>query len=253
MWALRRIGDTRVRGAATPLSQVHALARDGFELDRFMTAPGVELVGLVKRPAASQRAWVIFFPGNSRPMLEGARAYLDTLAQGRGWGLATWAYRGFDASTGELAGSTVGHDAEAAVRRLTERYGANPEHIHLIGFSLGSAFATHAAQRYGARAEALGSVTLLSPGLTGPRVPRLLAPLVRGGFQLRPLLHDVRAPLLVIAAASDPVHPVDFNAHVVRAKLGARVNYLELPGGHVEPLSAASALDRVREFIERPR
>jgi len=131
-------------GAKTD-AEVQTLARNGWQVDRLPVDDGAVLVGLVRPPKAPKREdarWLLFVPGNSQALLDGFQQVLDDLRQDDDVGLAFWAYRGFDASTGTPSPDALRRDLGRQWQRLQE-FGATAENTEIWGYSLGSMLAPH--------------------------------------------------------------------------------------------------------------
>ena len=92
--------------AARPLSDADyatMAAKPGWSAHQLRVAPGVELRGLLRKPASPESPWVLFFVGNSPHMLQEGQQFLDALCGPQSWG----------ALCGHIAASIP-----AAVRRI---------------------------------------------------------------------------------------------------------------------------------------
>src|SRR5882757_8688512 len=84
-----------------PASEYATLAaKPRWSASQIVVAPGITLNGLVRRPTAVGAPWVLFYQGNDADMLRVGQAFLSGLAFDRDWGLAIFAYRGYDSSAG---------------------------------------------------------------------------------------------------------------------------------------------------------
>src|SRR4051812_10184084 len=102
----RFFGRTRLRFPylARPIAAASyaALAsKPGWAKSEVRVAPDITLRGLLRRPSSNSAPWVLFYPGNDESQLERGHAFLTALAGDRDWGLAVYAYRGYDASDGK--------------------------------------------------------------------------------------------------------------------------------------------------------
>jgi len=75
-------------------------AQPGWADSQISVAPGIRLNGLVRRPKAPDAPWVLFYQGNDAAMLRVGQDFLKRIGAGRDWGLAVYAYRGYDSSEG---------------------------------------------------------------------------------------------------------------------------------------------------------
>lgn len=150
--------------------QVQALARDGWVVDRLKVAPEVDLVGLVRPPKNPASPWLLFVPGNSTAILDGFQQVLEDLRGEDDVGLAFWAYRGFDASTGTPSPQALIGDLPRQWQRLKE-LGARADRTEIWGYSLGSALAPHLAAAMCDAGESPKRLVLLATGVEIPVCP----------------------------------------------------------------------------------
>ncbi len=67
--------------------EYQALAsQQGWSAANLSVAPGIELMGLVRRPQAPNAPWVLDYPGNDATQLRRGQAFLSRLAAGQDWG-----------------------------------------------------------------------------------------------------------------------------------------------------------------------
>lgn len=225
---------------------------EGWQKARIEVAPGVHLSGLVRRPSAESSAWLLFYPGNDESQLERGRAFLRRLAGERDWGLAVFAYRGYDASEGSPKLSDMLADAPRILSELCRTEHLRPDQVHVAGFSIGGHFATHAVGVEAARGLRPRTLTLLASvdDIVMYR-PSPWARLSAGeDYQTQPLLAAVPGPVLVLQGDADEALEGPGQGRAIAKALGARARYVELPGVlHVPLLENAAALDAVRSFI----
>lgn len=155
-------------GGGRSADQPDRLAQRGWQLDRLAVDADVELIGLVRPPVPDGPAarWVLFVPGNAPDLLAGFQRVLDALFDDRSVGVAFWAYRGFDASTGTPSPQRLADDLLPQWRRL-QQLGATAAHTEVWGYSLGSTLAPHLVAQLAARNEAPRRMVLLA---TAPRI-----------------------------------------------------------------------------------
>jgi pimeloyl-ACP methyl ester carboxylesterase len=243
----------RFRYVPGPLSvaELGQMARDGFVAEEFEVEPGVLLRGLVRVPAAGTRAWLVMFAGNGGGVLASSRALGASLAPDSGWGVAVWAYRGFDGSGGTPDAAAFAEDSEKLWQRLQTKFGADPAHVHLVSFSLGTALALRIAALSSARGAPPASLVLLSPydriQVTQDTwwAPWSLA----DRYDALAHARGSPSPVLVVWGALDDAVPPG-TARALGAALGPRARLLELPGaGHAGWLDDEAVLRQVREFL----
>lgn len=229
-------------------------AKPGWAKAAVKVAPGIELRGLVRKPSNGQAPWVLFFPGNDESQLERGQAFLSRLGGELDWGLAVFAYRGYDASDGkpELAG--IRQDAPEILTQLCATQGLTENRVHVAGFSIGGHFAVHAAGGAAKRGKRAASLTLLAS--VNDIVMYHPSPWERlsagEDFQTGPYLADVPDPILVLQGTGDRTFEGPGQGRAISQALGARAEYVELEGvDHVPLLEDAGALQRTRAFIQK--
>lgn len=229
-------------------------ARPGWSKSELEVAPGVTLRGLLRKPNAAAADWVLFYPGNDESQLERGQAFLQSLGGDASWGLAVFAYRGYDASDGKPKLSDMQADAPQILARLCASQGVAPARVHLVGFSIGGHFAVHAAAGAAQRGQRAASLTLLASVddivMVHPSPWEKLS--LGEDYQTRPFLGGVPAPVLVVQGTADVALAGPQQGRDLAAALGPRGRYLELEGvEHVPLLQNAVALDAVRAFIRQ--
>jgi pimeloyl-ACP methyl ester carboxylesterase len=221
--------------------------KPGWHEHRFSAAPGVELRGLLREPAAPTGPWVLFFNGNSAQMLSEGQLVLDALCTELGWGGVVWAYRGFDSSAGTPDPASLADDGFRIYSQLVAERNIPPNCMHLVGFSLGTSIAAAVAARACQRPPA--SLTLLAPFTKLYLSERRHLLLHR--YETSKWLDRIASPVLVVHGSRDTTLKVEDGRAVAEA-LASRATLLELPElGHCElPLSPA-AQDAMRAFITK--
>ena len=253
----RFLGRKRLRfpylADALPAAQYQALAaQPGWSASQITVAPGIRLNGLVRRPQAPDAPWVLFYQGNDSDLLRVGQAFLSRLAADKDWGLAVYAYRGYNSSDGVARLPELAADAPEILAQLSELEHVNRARVHLVGFSIGGHLAVRAMSVAAQLEPKPASLTLLAAVDDIVMVPRsFYQKLDRGDdFQTRPLLSAVPAPVLVVQGAADEALVGPEQGRAISKALGDRARYLELPGvGHIALLANAASLSAVREFI----
>lgn len=229
-------------------------AKPGWAKAEVQVAPGVTLRGLVRRPSAKDKPWVLFYPGNDESQLERGQGFLLRLGADEDFGLAVFAYRGYDASDGRSELEGIRADAPQILAELCKQEGIAPAQVHLAGFSIGGHFSVHAARGAAARGARAASLTLLAPVNDIVMYhPSLFEKLSAGeDYQTGPYLAGVPAPVLVLQGADDQTLDGASQGSAIAQALGDRAKYLEFAGvGHVPILSHEPALAAQRDFIEQ--
>ncbi len=215
-------------------------------------APGIQLNGLVRKPRSETAPWVLFYPGNDQSQLERGQSFLIRLGGEEDFGLAVFAYRGYDSSGGKSEHAALSADAPEILARLCARENIPPSRVHLAGFSIGGHFAVHAARGAAARGQRARSLTLLASVddivMFQPSPWAKLSP--GEDYQTRPLLGEVPSPVLVLQGDADSALHGPAQGRNIAAELAGRARYEELPGvDHVPLLADPRALELVRAFV----
>ena len=227
-------------------------SRAGWARGKVTLGDGGFLNGLVRKPLAANARWVLYYSGNDATMLAHGQKFLSQLAGERDWGLAVFAYRGFDSSSGVPEIEQLGADASAIYDEVAAMAGTSG--LHVVGFSIGG----HLAVRAVAAAKLAGhpprSLTLLAGVSDIVMLRRSVWQKFALGdvFRTSPFLKDVPAPVLVLQGSADEALGGPGQGREMAAILGARCSYQELEQvGHEALLAHAGALASVRAFIEQ--
>jgi uncharacterized protein len=166
-----------------------------------------------------------------------------------GHGLLLVGYRGYGGNPGVPQETRMHRDMLALLHQAAQA-GITPYGTILYGYSMGSAFAAHAAahsQPLGVVLEAPISTFLAAVRLQAGRVPGFL---VRTRFDNLARMREIRAPVLLLAGEQDPVTPPSFafalarnNPEFASVEVVAGANHFNIMrlGGH----------RHVDEFLER--
>jgi pimeloyl-ACP methyl ester carboxylesterase len=253
----RFFGRTRLRfpylSRPIPAATYAALAaKPGWAKAELEVAPGITLRGLVRRPSANDKPWVLFYPGNDESQLERGQGFLNRVGRELDLGLAVFAYRGYDASDGKSELAALRADAPEILAKLCQKEGIAPAQVHVAGFSIGGHFAVHAVRGAAERGRRAATLTLLAPADDIVMYqPSRFAKLSAGeDYQTRPFLAGVPAPVLVLQGAADQTLDGATQGRAIAEALGERAKYVELAGvGHVAILDNGPALAAMREFV----
>jgi pimeloyl-ACP methyl ester carboxylesterase len=254
----RVLGGKRLRfpylNSSLSPAQYQALsAEPGWAARQITVAPGVRLNGLVRRPTAPDAPWVLFYQGNDAEMLKVGQAFLSRLSGAHDWGLAIYAYRGYDSSEGVPRLPLLAADAPEILVQLCQTEQVDRGRVHVIGFSIGGHIAVRAMVSAARLSPKPPSLTLLAPVNDITMVPRSFYDKLDPGdhFHTGPFLADIPAPVLVVQGTKDEALGGPEQGRAVAAALGSRAQYQELPGvGHVELMENERSLTAVRQFIE---
>ena len=235
-------------------AEYRALAsQPGWGARKITVAPGVSLNGLVRPPKAADAPWVLFYQGNDANMLKVGQAFLSRLAGARDWGLAIFAYRGYDSSDGAPRLPLLAADAPQILEQLCKTERVDRGRVHLVGFSIGGHIAVRAMVSAARLQPKPPTLTLLASVNDITMVPRSFYDRLDPGddFKTSPFLADIPGPVLVVQGTKDEALQGPEQGRAIAAALGSRARYLELPGiGHVQLMEDEPALVAVREFIE---
>jgi pimeloyl-ACP methyl ester carboxylesterase len=228
-------------------------AKPGWAKTKLDVAPGVTLNGLIRRPTSKTAPWVLYYPGNDESQLTRGQGFLIRLTEGRDYGLAVFAYRGYDSSTGKSTLSGIGADAPEIFARFCAGEKLAPERVHVMGFSIGGYFAVRAVRGAVAKNERPRTLTLLASVNDIVMYQRSPFEKLSPGedYQTEPLLADIPAPVLILQGDKDHALEGAGQGRAIAAALGARATYHELPGvDHVPLLSDPTALELARKFVD---
>jgi alpha-beta hydrolase superfamily lysophospholipase len=240
-------------GSIAPADYRALASQPGWTARQITVAPGIRLNGLVRRPKAPDAPWVLFYQGNDAQMLKVGQAFLSRLSATRDWGLAIFAYRGYDSSDGVPRLTALAADAPQILAQLCTTEQVDRGRVHLIGFSIGGHIAVRAMASAARLSPKPPSLTLLASVDEITMVPRSFYHKFDPGddYRTSPLLADIPAPVLVVQGTKDEALLGPGQGRAIAAALGPRARYLELEGvGHVELMENEPALAAVREFIE---
>ena len=237
-----------------PDSMAPSLAASGvseMESVSLATDDGLRLLSWY-RPAAAERATVVYFHGNAGHIGhrgDKVRPYLDA-----DLGVLLVSYRGYAGNPGSPTENGLYADGQAALDFLAER-GVGPTRVVLYGESLGSGVAVELANRQAA-SEPVAAVVLESPFSTVADVAQAHYPfvparwMVKDRFDSLAKIAAIGAPLLVLHGARDRVVPMRFGHRLFEAAAEPKENRWFDEAGHND-LYSHGAAKVVTAFIER--
>jgi pimeloyl-ACP methyl ester carboxylesterase len=241
--------------SSLPAAEYAALAaKPGWSASQVVVAPGISLNGLVRRPKTVDAPWVLFYQGNDAHMLRVGQAFLSGLTSDHDWGLAIYAYRGYDSSAGEPHLTDLAADAPEIIAQLCATEHVERSRLHVVGFSIGGYLAVRATVVAARLQPKPASLTLLAAVNDISMVPRSFFERLDSGddFQTSPFLDAVPAPVLVMQGTADEALLGPEQGRAIAVRLGARAHYVELPGvGHIALLSSETVYTTVRDFISK--
>ena len=249
----KRLRFTYQTGAIAPVGYRALASQPGWRASRIAVASDVHLNGLVRRPQSADAPWVLFYQGNDANLLKVGQAFLSRLAVTRDWGLAIFAYRGYDSSEGEARLPVLAADAPQIFEQLCASEHVDRGRVHVVGFSIGGHLAVRAMVAAARLQPSPASLSLLAPVNDITMVPRSFYAKLDPGddFRTEPFLAEVPAPVLVVQGTADEALLGPEQGRAIATALGARARYVEIPGaGHIALMEVEPALAAVREFIE---
>ncbi len=228
-------------------------SRDGWTVERIASGE-VTLVGLTRPAGDPDARWILLFGGNAMSLASSQRL-LERLAGEERWGLAAWAYRGYDGSGGRPTERGLVADARAASEHLAARHGVEPRRLGVVGYSLGTGVAVALAASLAEEGRPPARLLLLAPYRSIDRLAHRVLPILPGSwlapdhFRSERRLPGLAGPILVVHGARDTVIPVE-HGRAIAAALGERARYLELAErGHEDLLRDEAAVAAMRAFL----
>jgi pimeloyl-ACP methyl ester carboxylesterase len=195
---------------------------------------------------------VLYYPGNDAIQLRRGQAFLGQVGKDRDWGLAIFAYRGYESSDGVPVLRDLAADASEILAQLCANEKIAPSQVHVVGFSIGGHLAVRAVGALTRQNRKPATLSLLASVDDIVMVRRSLWEKLDPGddYQTRPFLGDVRAPVLVLQGGADETLDGPGQAKAIAGALGDRAEYVELPGvGHNVLIETEAAVTRVQAFI----
>jgi uncharacterized protein len=170
---------------------------------------GTGLAGLVFRAdsGADNGFWVLHLHGNADSAFSATQVRHCQALRRIGFNVLNIDYRGFGPSPGAASEAGMDEDAEAAYQALLGR-GIPPNHIVLLGHSLGSGPAVLLATRRPAAALVLFGAFTSIPDAAAERYPYLPVRLAVGiQFNSLSRMADVHIPVVIVHSRADTVIP----------------------------------------------
>ena len=248
----KRLRFTYLTGQLAPAEYRELASRPGWSATNVTVAPGIKLMGLVRRPSAKDAPWLVYYPGNDAMQLRRGQAFLSRVGENRDWGLAVFAYRGYDSSDGVPVLGDLASDAPQILVQLCANENIAPAKLNVIGFSIGGHLAVRAVGALTRESKKPGSLSLLATVDDIVMVRHSLWEKLDAGddYQTRPFLGDVRAPVLVLQGGADVTLDGPGQGQAIAKTLGERAQYVELPGvGHNVLIETDAAVEQVQKFI----
>jgi len=213
------------------------LAKRGWKVEQVQVAAATTVVGLVRPPSRPAAGWMILFGGNGMSIKDN-QEILEDCARKSGCGLATFSYRGYDDSQGRPSHAAITRDADSLVRFVREKYGVAAKDLTIVGQSMGTHVAAHAAVNLLKAGEPLRSVALVSPPTSIAAIhdtpkAQLAAPWPpEETYNTLALAKGLTCPVTIVEGLGDSlVHPA--HARALASAIGQNAKAFFIPGfGH---------------------
>ena len=210
----------------------------------FQSSDGETLIAWFVPPRGDKPV-VLYFQGNAEGLPARVSRFSWLIADGTG--LLALCYRGYGGSSGRPSELGLIRDAQAAYAFARERYPA--ERIVLFGESLGTGVAVAlAADR------AIAGLILDAPFSSAVDLGAAAYPFVpvrwamKDTFRSDRRIASVRAPLLVLHGARDPIVPIRFGERLF-ALAHEPKRFVRFPHGNHVDLDDHGAAEAVRQFL----
>jgi pimeloyl-ACP methyl ester carboxylesterase len=196
---------------ATQRSRQHLLSELPADAQRVSVpgASGTALAGLVFRAdgGAENSFWVLHLHGNADSAFSAWQVRHSEALRRAGFSVLEIDYRGFGATPGQASETHMYEDSEAAYQELLRR-GVAPDHIILLGHSLGSGPAVLLATQHAAAALVLFGAFTSIPDAAAGRYPYLPVRLAVGvQFDSLSRIGHVHIPVVIAHSRTDAVIP----------------------------------------------
>ena len=207
-----------------------------------------ERIGLIIRPPAEKKRWIVFFYGNGMTVA-GTWAVRQWLGSA-GYGVVCVEYAGFGVSSGSPSEYGCYRSADAAITYLQRQASVTLDQITLIGWSLGSAVAVDLASRRDVRTQVLLSplTSLFACALDLVRIGKTSFAI--GPFDALSRAWSVNCPTLIISGSEDALTRPWMANELTKAMEG-HVRLVSLTGvGHNDMLRSGERLwNVVKDFL----
>lgn len=223
------------------------------EVLRISAPEGNTVVGWMLRHTSSKPngCVVLFTHGNAGNVTSQAGFMRPFLAAG--FDALVFDYRGYGASSGHASEEHLYEDAQLAYRYL-ENDGIAPDHLLVVGHSLGTAVATELASRHESAGLVLAAPFASLPNAMRMRVPWFPVSLLqwtRERFDSESRIAEVAVPTLFVVASADRIVPQESARALYQSARGQKT-WVEVPGGHNDVFRNSefrAALERFRHLL----
>lgn len=207
--------------------------RLGYEYDSIMfkTSDNMTLNGWFIPNQATQKV-VLFFHGNTGNISH----CMESVEMFHRIGLSTFIfdYRGYGNSIGKTTEQGTYYDAEAAWQYLVNERGISPDHIIVLGRSLGGAVASWLVSQYTPGVLIIESTFTSAADIATEHFPHVPARLLtRFHYNVLENIKNIPCPILIVHSRDDKVIPIP---HGIRLFDAAREpkQFLEIEGDHYD-------------------
>ena len=212
----------------------------------------VPLVGLIRRPVRAEAPWVLYFAGNAMTLAVSQSVLRQFAAHD--WGLAVYAYRGYDGSGGSPTQAGLVADAQAVAQHLSQNEKVPMQRLFIMGQSLGSGVGTLLANDLTGREQGPAGLILISAYTSMAQVFSDHVPLsgytVSDPWATEAALLGTRCPVLLIHGEKDTVIGVQ-HSQAKAQLLGSRATLIKVPErGHNDVWLDQAAVRAVETFVE---
>ena len=220
-------------------------------------ADGVALRGWFYPSPVADAPFVVTFHGNNETIGDAWTQARDGFFFATlGFNLITFDYRGTGFSDGTISLAKARADALAIFDLAAAKAGGRP--VYVVGWSLGSIFASHVA----ASRPSVAGLVLLDPLAGADALPQdiaralhrpvAVAASVKQGIRNAEELRHYRGPLLVVHGSADEVIPVAEGRADFAAAGSADKTFVPVAGkGHVEAIWSVQADQAMATFFAR--
>ena len=223
----------------------------GVETVSLERADGVTLRGWLYPAADPNAAWVIAFHGNNGYIADTFTQARTALLFGQlDLNVVAFDYRGTGFSDGEISLKLARDDALAMHDFVSKKAAGKP--LFVVGWSLGSIFASHVA----ASRESVAGLVLLAPIASAEGIAAsfhaVVPPEVAEGMRNAAELRGYRNPLLIIHGARDNVIPIAQGREDFEAAGSPDKRFVEVAGKkHGDGILSIEADDAIAAFFAK--
>ena len=216
----------------------------GFQ-DLILTTPDGERLVAWWKPPQPGKALILYFHGNAGSLWNGRLRAQALTASGRG--LLMISYRGYSGSTGSPTETGLHTDARTAYDRVRQSYEAS--RLVAYGESLGTGVAVSLASE-----QPLGGLILDAPYTSTADVASLtywyvpVSWLMLDQFRSLDIVHEVKAPILILHGTEDRTIPFAFGKRLFEAAPEPK-RFVRIEGGSHTRNLEQGGMAAVEDFL----